>query len=197
MIAGPPNQANVSGAFGHGRIGLTLVGITEKLIGGLVAGETPTVDFRIPSTGMFQRAHPGMKTRSRSLHTMGPQVRFGLGIAGSEPPGVVLDRAKRLDSVDVFDHLWVADERFSRDVWVTLGLLAGKTSNLHLATCVTDPYIRHPALTVSAIASSDEITGGRAALGIGAGISGFGALGITRVSPATAIREAVELMRLL
>jgi alkanesulfonate monooxygenase SsuD/methylene tetrahydromethanopterin reductase-like flavin-dependent oxidoreductase (luciferase family) len=59
----------------------------------------------------------------------------------------------------------VADERFRRDVWVTLGALAVTTSRLRLATCVTDPFIRRPALTGVAIASVDDAAPGRAILG--------------------------------
>jgi 5,10-methylenetetrahydromethanopterin reductase len=91
----------------------------------------------------------------------------------------------------------VLDERFHRDVWVQLGQLAAVTDRLRLATCVTDPFIRHPALTASAIATLDESSGGRAILGLGAGASGFAALGIDRTQPALALREAIELMRLL
>jgi 5,10-methylenetetrahydromethanopterin reductase len=48
-----------------------------------------------------------------------------------------------------------------------------------------------------AVATLDELSGGRAVLGIGAGIAGFAALGIARDKPARAIREAVELVRRL
>ena len=47
------------------------------------------------------------------------------------------------------------------------------------------------------MATLDELAGGRAVLGIGAGASGFAALGIARRQPATAIREAVSLIRRL
>ena len=48
-----------------------------------------------------------------------------------------------------------------------------------------------------AIATLDEISGGRAILGIGAGISGFAELGIDRKKSAQAIRETIELIRAL
>lgn len=48
-----------------------------------------------------------------------------------------------------------------------------------------------------AIATLHEAAGGRAALGIGAGISGFAEMGIRREQPARAIREAVEVIRRL
>jgi 5,10-methylenetetrahydromethanopterin reductase len=48
-----------------------------------------------------------------------------------------------------------------------------------------------------AIATLDEISGQRAILGIGAGISGFAELGINRSKPARAIREMIEVIRAL
>jgi 5,10-methylenetetrahydromethanopterin reductase len=102
-----------------------------------------------------------------------------------------------LDAVPGFTNLWVFDERFHRDPWVTLGLLAASTERVTLGTCVTDPFIRHPALTGTAIATLFEASGGRAVLGFGAGVSGFRALGIERRAPATRLREAVELVRRL
>jgi len=122
---------------------------------------------------------------------------FGLAVDCDEPSELLLARVRELDAGSAFTRLWVADERFRRDVWVTLGLLAAETGRLELATCVTDPFIRHPALTATAIATVDEASGGRAILGLGAGVSGFGALGIDRTAPATALREAIELARRL
>jgi 5,10-methylenetetrahydromethanopterin reductase len=96
-----------------------------------------------------------------------------------------------------FDAVWVPDERFYRDCWVTLAAVAQATRRVRLGPCVTDPYSRHPALTAVAAATLDELAGGRAVLGLGAGISGFAALGISRDRPATALREAIALVRRL
>ena len=52
-------------------------------------------------------------------------------------------------------------------------------------------------LTAVGIASVDELSGGRAVLGIGAGGSGFREMGIERARPVTAMREAIELIRRL
>jgi 5,10-methylenetetrahydromethanopterin reductase len=93
--------------------------------------------------------------------------------------------------------LWHADERFYRDCWAALTVAALSSSRLQLGVCVTDPYVRHPALTATAFASVDEISGGRAVLGLGAGISGFKEMGITRARQLTALRETIELSRLL
>jgi 5,10-methylenetetrahydromethanopterin reductase len=96
-----------------------------------------------------------------------------------------------------YDHLWLADERFFREVYASLALCAASTARIKLGPCVTDPYSRHPALTAMAIATLDEISGQRAVLGLGAGVSGFRELGISRVRPGVALREAVELVRRL
>lgn len=123
-------------------------------------------------------------------------MKGGLLLLPHEPPARLAEVA-RLAGATGYDHFWLADERFFREVYTTLALIAHRTSRITVGTCVTDPYSRHPALTAMAIATLDEIAGGRAMLGIGAGISGFAELGVVREKPARAIREAVSLIRRL
>lgn len=94
-----------------------------------------------------------------------------------------------------YDYLWLADERFFREVYASLALCALRTERIKLGPCVTDPYSRHPSMTAMAIATVDEISRGRAVLGIGAGVSGFREMGVSRARPGVAIREAVEVIR--
>ena len=101
--------------------------------------------------------------------------------------------ARRCEAQDC--TLWMPDERFFRDVFVAMASIAAATRTALLGTGVTDPYIRHPLLTAAAIATLDEAAQGRAILGIGAGVSGFDALGIQRIAPATAVREMIDLCR--
>jgi 5,10-methylenetetrahydromethanopterin reductase len=98
---------------------------------------------------------------------------------------------------ELCETLWYADERFFRDCYTALMFCGSATSRVRLGTCVTDPYSRHPAITAASIASLDEFTGGRAILGLGAGVSGFKQMGIERARPALAIRETIELTRRL
>jgi 5,10-methylenetetrahydromethanopterin reductase len=123
-------------------------------------------------------------------------VKAGLLLLPHDPPGPLVEVAKLAEAAG-YDHFWLADERFFREVYASLTLVAHHTSSITVGTCVTDPYSRHPALTAMAIATLDEIAGGRAMLGIGAGISGFAELGVTREKPARAIREAIMLIRRL
>ena len=112
------------------------------------------------------------------------------------PVSRLVARAK-LAEANGYSAVWVPDERFHREVYSCLGQIAAATSRVLVGPSVTDPYARHPALTAMAIATLDEISGGRAILGIGAGISGFAEMQIDRRKPALAMREAIEVIRML
>ncbi len=94
-----------------------------------------------------------------------------------------------------YQWFWYTDVRFARDCYLGLAAVAARTQRLQLGTGVTDPYSRHPALTACAIATLDEMSGGRAVLGIGTGGAGFRELGLQRNLPVAAMREMVELVR--
>src|SRR6516162_9293729 len=123
-------------------------------------------------------------------------MQMGLLKLGDASVRAMVERARLAEAVG-YGTVWLADERFYREVYSCLTHLAAHTSKVLLGPCVTDPLARHPALTAMAIATLDEISGGRAILGIGAGISGFAELGIERKKPARAICEAIELIRAL
>ena len=57
------------------------------------------------------------------------------------------------------------------DVYVRSTIAAMTTRNVHFGPWVTNPLTRHPAVTAGAIASVDQVSGGRAFLGIGTGDS--------------------------
>ena len=123
-------------------------------------------------------------------------MQIGLLMLGDASVQAMVERARLAEAVG-YATVWLADERFYREVYSCLTRFAAHTSKVLLGPCVTDPFSRHPALTAVAIATLDEISGQRAILGIGAGISGFTELGINRRKPARAIREMVEVVRAL
>jgi 5,10-methylenetetrahydromethanopterin reductase len=136
------------------------------------------------------------QSRRRQRASLKRGVTLQLLLLGDAPVARLVERA-RLAEANGYSTVWVADERFYREVYSCLGQLAVHTSKVLLGPCVTDPFARHPALTAMAIGTLDEISGGRAILGIGAGISGFAELGIERKKPARAICEAIEVIRAL
>ena len=123
-------------------------------------------------------------------------LRTGLLLLPSRRADEMVELAARAEALG-YDDVWLADERFFREVYSLLAVCARHTKRVRLGPCVTDPYSRHPALTAMAIATLDEIAEGRAALGIGAGVSGLRELGIDSTKSATAIREAIQLIRRL
>jgi 5,10-methylenetetrahydromethanopterin reductase len=97
---------------------------------------------------------------------------------GVAAPTSIARFAERLEA-DGFAGLAVVDsQNLSGDTYVSLALAARATSRLGLATGVTNPYTRHPAVTASAIASVQAVSGGRAVLGIGRGDSALAHLGL-------------------
>ncbi|MBV9425214.1 MAG: TIGR03560 family F420-dependent LLM class oxidoreductase [Solirubrobacterales bacterium] len=55
------------------------------------------------------------------------------------------------------------------DAWSTLSALAAVTSTVRLGTLVSPATFRHPSVLAKSVATVDEISGGRAELGLGAG----------------------------
>lgn len=121
-------------------------------------------------------------------------MTLGMLMAGHADPFVHADSAALAEELG-FTDVWMADERFYREVYSLLTVIAMKTKRINIGPCVTDPFSRHPALTAMAIYTLDDISRGRAILGLGAGVSGFAEMGTPRPKPVRAIRESIELIR--
>jgi 5,10-methylenetetrahydromethanopterin reductase len=91
--------------------------------------------------------------------------------------------------------LWYTDLRFAADCFVGLAAVGAATGRIRLGPGVVDPYSRHPSAIASAIATLDEMTGGRAVLGLGVGGQGLRQLGLEQRLPVAAMREAVAMIR--
>ena len=98
-----------------------------------------------------------------------------------------------------YERCWVYDEGLAAsDVYVAMTAIALSTESLTIGPGITNPYTRHAGATAGAIASLDELSGGRAFLGVGAGGSlTLDPLGIARERPLTAVRETIDACRRL
>lgn len=77
-----------------------------------------------------------------------------------------------------YDMIGLGDSQsVFREVYVNLGILARETESIRLGPAVTNPITRHPVVTASAMATVDEISDGRAFIGIGSGDSAVHTLG--------------------
>lgn len=99
-------------------------------------------------------------------------------------PGVAAE-AERCEALG-YDGLTLTDsQNLSTDTYVCLTLAAQATSKLSLGTGVTNPLTRHAAVTAGAIASIQEVSHGRAMLGVGRGDSSLFNIGYRPVPPAS------------
>jgi 5,10-methylenetetrahydromethanopterin reductase len=109
--------------------------------------------------------------------------------------GDVRDLASEAEAAGA-DWLGVADAFWWRDTWMLLAAAADATTTIALGPLVTNPYLRHPFHTVSALATLQELAGPRVHLGVGAGGSEVsGAAGISRADSPLRIEALVTLVR--
>jgi 5,10-methylenetetrahydromethanopterin reductase len=92
-------------------------------------------------------------------------------------------------------RVWVIDSQLAmKDVYAGLVVAALNTSQIGLGTGVTNAVTRHPTITANAIAAVDEISHGRAILGLGAGDSALYGIGLQPQKVAD-VEEAVAFFR--
>ena len=97
-----------------------------------------------------------------------------------------------------FEFAWYPHDTFMKNTWVTTSAAACCTSDIKIGTVGTNPYTTNPAEIATYVATLDELSGGRAVLGLGmhteemvewTGIEASDYVGRTR--------EAVEVIRRL
>ena len=124
------------------------------------------------------------------------ELRAAANFLATGPVGHVAELAAYAESLG-YSRIWLADEGLhTRDVFVTLTAVAVATEQVLIGPGITNPYTRHPGVTAAAVASVDEVSGGRAFVGIGAGGGlALGPLGIERRRPLRAVEEMVAALR--
>ena len=125
-------------------------------------------------------------------------VELACMIMPEGPVGAVVAAAQEAERLGC-RRVWIPDEGLAaRECYVTLAAVAAGTKRIELGTGITNAYTRHPGVTAAAIATLDELSDGRASLGIGAGGGlTLSPMAIERVSPLRAIRELTETSRAL
>src|SRR2546423_771224 len=107
------------------------------------------------------------------------------------------DHAVRLEELGV-DAVWVA-EAYGYDAVSRLGYLAARTQRMQLVSGILNIYSRTPALLAQTAAGLDELSDGRAVLGLGASgpqvIEGFHGVAYDR--PVQRTREIIEICRMV
>jgi 5,10-methylenetetrahydromethanopterin reductase len=94
------------------------------------------------------------------------------------------------------DYLWITDHFNNRYVFEMLALIADKTSRIKLGPGITNAFTSSPAVTASACCTVDEISNGRATLGIGPGdLSTLPKIGLAMETPVARLTEAVGVIK--
>jgi F420-dependent oxidoreductase-like protein len=117
------------------------------------------------------------------------RLGYGDGFRQAAERAVALERA----GIDLF---WVA-EAYGFDAATQLGYLAAKTERAQLGAGILPIYSRTPALLAQTAAGLDELSGGRAVLGLGASgpqvIEGWHGVAYDR--PVQRTREIIQICR--
>ena len=123
-------------------------------------------------------------------------IKIGFQIIPTMRVNQVIDLAVAAEELG-YDYCLLADEGFMPDAYVSLGSIAQQTHRIKLGP-VTNGYTRHPAVTATALATLNELSGGRALAAIVAGGSMvLPPMGIAREAPLTVVKETIEIMRQL
>jgi 5,10-methylenetetrahydromethanopterin reductase len=111
------------------------------------------------------------------------------------PVGRIVELARRAEERGL-DSVWMAEGYYARDAFTPLVAMATATHRVELVTGVVNPYTRHPALLAMSFATLDEVSQGRAVIGLGSGERHQieGQMGYGAFKPVTAVKEAVEII---
>jgi 5,10-methylenetetrahydromethanopterin reductase len=120
--------------------------------------------------------------------------RLGVMLPDELPPDQFIALVELAESLG-YAELWLTDQRFWRDCYMGLVLAARHSQRLLLGPGVNDPFTRHPATIAMAIATLDELSHGRAQLGLGVGGSGIREMRLPNQRPVRALREAIQIIR--
>lgn len=126
---------------------------------------------------------------------MNTPFRPGVWFQGGLNVDTTVELAVQAEDAGV-DSVWLAEGPVARDALITLSAIAMKTSRVKLATGVVNPFTRHPAQLAASFATLDELSHGRAVVGVGFGARDFLIpLGVNVTKPLTTAREMVQIIR--
>jgi 5,10-methylenetetrahydromethanopterin reductase len=132
-----------------------------------------------------------------------PPLSFTFGnlpnIGWQDPTKRLADLARACEQAG-FDRFAVTDAKFYQDYFVVMTACLQATETLDVESLVTEPYVRNVAVMATAIATMDDLSRGRAILGIGGGVESSSRVwvspwGFDRPHPVDAVREAVDVSR--
>jgi 5,10-methylenetetrahydromethanopterin reductase len=119
--------------------------------------------------------------------------QLSLRVHGGMAPSECVARARHAETLG-FLSLWFAENAYERGVLPAATACALATERILIGIGVFNPYNRHPTLMAMEIGALDEMSNGRAILGIGFGIQALKKIG-PHERPLSAVRDATEIVR--
>ena len=120
-------------------------------------------------------------------------MRVALRLHGGLPAAACVEQARAAERAG-FSTVWFAENPFNRGVLPAMAACALATATIRIGIGVFNPFNRHPTLIAMEMGALDELSGGRAVLGIGAGIK-IAQMGLPAHRPIAAVRDAVQIIR--
>ena len=121
-------------------------------------------------------------------------LQYGVGMGRSEPITEIVGQVKLAEELGYQHVTFIDSQALSRDSVAMMTLAAVNTSRIQIGQGVTQPFTRHMSVCANAVATIDELSGGRAFLGMGAGASALGVLG-KQPRPMQELEAAVAFFR--
>jgi 5,10-methylenetetrahydromethanopterin reductase len=124
--------------------------------------------------------------------------RFALGINNCRSAAGVVSAVQEAEELGA-EIAFISEDINCRDAFQLAALSAQRTERIRLSTGVVNPYTRNPTSLAMAIATLDEISGGRAMLGLGTSSPSLiqEQMGIQHGSSVQVMRESTEIIRAL
>ena len=122
------------------------------------------------------------------------RMNFGVAMGRDETIDAIAGQ-ERVAEESGFNHMTFLDsQNLSRDIYAMMTISALNTSRIQIGQFVTNPYTRHPSVTANATATVNELSGGRAFLGIGTGFSAVRTMGMGKRT-FREFRESIDFFR--
>ena len=94
-------------------------------------------------------------------------MKFGLRLIGYLGNARELVRLAVLAELAGFDYVWFPHDTFMGNTWVITSAVAAQTSRIQIGSVGTNPYTTNPAEIATYLATLDDLSAGRAVLGLG------------------------------
>ena len=125
-------------------------------------------------------------------------MKFGIRFIGYVASMREIVRLSILSEQAGFEYVWYPHDTFMQNTWVMTTAVAEHTSRIKIGSVGTNPYTTSPAEIATYIATLDELSQGRAVLGLGLHTEKMVEwTGIDASNYITATREATAIIRAL